>query len=215
MPKKIEMVGKRFGRLRVISKIRIDKHRDIKWMCKCDCGKNKEIGGKHLRSGHTKSCGCLMVETITTHGMSYSSTYRTWKDMIQRCFNKNCICYKNYGGRGIKISDRWLKFKAFYKDMGTKPKGLTIERIDNDKGYYKENCAWETYITQARNKRLSSNNNTGVAGVHWYKQTKKYRVSLCEEGKTHHIGYFSTIDQAIVARKQAEKKYWPERIDDR
>jgi len=140
--------------------------------------------------------------------MSKTPTYNTWSGIIKRCNNQKNPAYNSYGGRGITVCEDWLKFENFYEDMGKKPNGLTIERIDNDKGYYKENCCWDTPVQQARNRRLQKSNKTGKAGVYWDKQRQKYRVRITEENKRHHIGRFPTIEQATVARKEAEQKYW-------
>lgn len=148
------MTGQKFNRLTVIKHIE-----NYKCLCKCDCGNVKEISGNHLRSGRTKSCGCLKKEMTMdrnkTHGMSESKEYIIWSAMNQRCSNKNNKGYKYYGGRGIKVCKGWLKFENFYKDMGNKPQGLSLDRIDNSKGYCKENCRWATRKEQQRNTRYN------------------------------------------------------------
>jgi len=144
----------------------------------------------------------------TTHNMSYSKTYEAWHSMEQRCNNPKDTAYSNYGSRGIKICKSWLKFENFYKDMGEVPSGLTIERIDNNKGYYKENCCWATRTDQARNRRLQKTNKTGVKGTFWSVVSKKYCVQIGIKNKTKHIGYYDTIEKAKLARQQAEQKYW-------
>lgn len=131
------------------------------WLCQCSCGTELEVLDQSLRSGATASCGCLAKERTSEkffkHGHSsnagQSKTYRAWRDMWQRCTNRNLACYKNYGGRGISVDPSWASFEKFLADMGTCPEGLTLDRVDVNKGYEKSNCAWATWATQATHKR--------------------------------------------------------------
>ena len=149
------MIGKRFGKLIVEAQAHSLNHRRY-WQCKCDCGSLVFIKTKYLNNGDTKSCGCLKSEVNklrTTHGMTHSTEYHRWAGMIQRCSSEKDKQWKNYGGRGIKVCDRWRKFENFYADMGSCPEGFQLDRIDNDRGYEPSNCRWVDLSTQARNRR--------------------------------------------------------------
>jgi len=154
MGKKSDLVGKRFGRLNV-KELHARIKGSVLWLCVCDCGKEKVVSGGHLLSGDTKSCGCLLKDFKVTHGMSDSATYTTWEHMKGRCNNPNDDRYKDYGGRGIKVCKRWNRFEGFLEDMGKRPKGMTIDRVDNDGDYEKKNCIWTTPSEQSRNTRAN------------------------------------------------------------
>lgn len=152
----IDFAGQRFGRLLVISK----SSTPYKWRCKCDCGNKKEINIYSLLNRATKSCGCISIEKAkerATHGKSRTSEHNIWKTIKQRCYNKNLDSYKRYGARGIKMCARWRNsFPYFLEDMGNRPSlKHSIERIDNNKGYYKSNCRWATMKDQCANRRNS------------------------------------------------------------
>jgi len=153
MGKIIDLTGQKFGRWTVISKARLDKYGSSMWLCQCECGTKEIVRRYDLRRGLTKSCGCLRKELLITHGMTNTTIYAVWKSMRRRCNKPNDPGYKNYGGRGITICRRWDKFENFYADMGDKPKGLSIERVDNYGNYEPSNCKWATREEQDRNKR--------------------------------------------------------------
>lgn len=201
-------IGDKFNRWTVLKNVGIIKA-CTHFRCRCKCGNIRIVSVSHLSSGHTKSCGCLKRERLVTHGMTGTPTYYSWVGMIQRCYNSNNIRYENYGGRGITVCQEWRKsFEVFFKDLGKRPQGLTIERIDNNLGYFKENCKWATYTEQNLNRKIQKNNKTGIKGVSWDARCQKYRVTLKINYKQYDIGHFKNLEDAKVARIAAEQKYW-------
>jgi hypothetical protein len=159
MGRRLDIIGKRFDRLIVIGYLGMSKRHHSRWLCKCNCGRELEVLGNSLTSGNTKSCGCIFEEWLSVHnykhGHCHTGEHQTWTNMKQRCNNSKRPDFKYYGGRGIKICKRWLKFKNFFADMGEKPADKTLGRIDNDLGYCPENCEWQTEEQQKNN---TSNN---------------------------------------------------------
>lgn len=155
---RIDLTGHRFGKLLVLGKDNSPsktKTKRVRWICLCECGNSISVSSDNLKSGNTTSCGCKKFTVCVTHGMTDTPTYKAWDGMIQRCTNTNSPSYKDYGGRGVTVCERWLTFINFLEDMGVKPDGLEIDRIDNGRGYYKENCRWTDRTTNNRNTRFN------------------------------------------------------------
>jgi len=163
--KTIEIGGLRFGRLSVVRRAYPEngKTSAAMWLCRCDCGKDVIVTGGALRSGSTVSCGCYVKECFDehrasrSHGLMNAPGYYSWCNMKDRCNNEAHPAYRDYGGRGIRVCERWSKsFPAFLEDLGPKPgSGYSVNRINNDGNYEPGNCRWATQKEQCRNTRVN------------------------------------------------------------
>ena len=158
---KIDLTGKTFARVRVLSQAET-RNSSIHWNCVCECGREFVTSGASLRSGRTKSCGCYVLEVLKTNKLSHghivggkpSPTYNSWLAMKKRCLNPNQKGYNHYGGRGVVIHTEWItSFAQFLADMGDRPAGMTLDRIDCNGNYEPTNCKWSTISEQNANQR--------------------------------------------------------------
>lgn len=189
-----DLTGATFNLLTVLR--RSDrKGTKVRWVCQCRCGQQTTVIADQLTSGKTQSCGCLRKSTKNkpkafTHGMTYSPEFSSWSAMRKRCLNKRHHAYHRYGGRGITICDEWIdSFEAFYRDMGPRPKNLTLERKDTNKGYSKENCIWATRAEQninRRNTRLIEHDGKRLTIKEW---SKVCGLKVCTINSRIHDGW--------------------------
>lgn len=210
------LVGMRFGRLKVISFSRTGKRRKSRWLCRCECGNEIEVEGYSLKSGNTKSCGCLRNEKTRKrrlkHGKSKTSIYRIWASMIGRCERKTDQKYPDYGARGICVCKRWHDFELFYADVSQLANfgnaGYSLDRIDNEGNYELGNIRWATAKQQGRNKRnnhrieINGEQMTIAQAVEQYQVNEVTILSRIKAGYTN----LDLIRAANTAPKEKNKK---------
>lgn len=174
MPNFIDITGQKFNRWTVIKHVHIYPRRTF-WLCRCDCGTERAVEGKHVRYGTSKSCGCLCLEINAArlkgnklgykHGLEKHPLRSIWKAMIHRCYYNNNRFYKNYGGRGIKVCHEWITSLLTFYEWAIRngwKKGLSIDRIDNDGHYEPKNCRWVTVAENSRRSKTRLNNNSAA-----------------------------------------------------
>lgn len=186
-----DIIGKKFGRLTVATRLPNEKGRSS-WYCVCSCGGFKIINSKALVTGQTASCGCLRVD----HGLAGTPLYKVWASMRERCNNPKAKSYKHYGARGIRVSPRWDDFEVFLKDMGPRPKGHSIDRKNNNGNYEPSNCYWATDMQQAsnttRSRYLTADGETKLM-VEWTRQLKASPTLILNRLK-----YGWTVEEACL-----------------
>ncbi len=199
-------VGDEFGRWTVIGQpfLKGKSSREYAPFC-CKCGTERVVRTDGIKNGRSKSCGCLAKELVTSHGLSRTRCYHIWVLFTSRCTDST---NKDYGGRGITICDRWSDPEVFCDwalTHGYKA-GLTLDRIDNNKGYSPENCRWTTRIVQAENRRKFSNNTSGFIGVQWFRG--QWIAKANKGGKQITLGCFNTPEDAARVRDSFVSKHY-------
>jgi hypothetical protein len=180
------------------------------WNCVCTCGAEVVMTNNCIVSKQNKRCKCWVNKSKCEY--YGSTTYKSWSMMKDRCNNTKSPVYSYYGGKGISYQEGWNKFEAFLRDMGVRPQGMTLDRIDSNGNYCRENCRWASKSVQAYNQSAKGNNKSGKSGV--FKRTVKSKISwiafIRNKGKREHLGSFPSFELAVEARKLAEIRYYGE-----
>lgn len=209
-------IGSKFSKLTILEDLGINGGR--RWVkCSCDCGEVTNSRWDLVQDGNTRSCGCLQTQSVvmvnTTHGKSKSREHSIWTGMKQRCSNPNDKAYKLYGGRGISYDPRWETFEVFYEDMGDCPEVFSLDRIDTDGNYTKENCRWADATTQIHNQRKVSTMKgktptSKYIGVSFESGRGKWVARLYKHGKKLLFKRFDTEEEAAKAYDEASEKHY-------
>lgn len=204
------LIGRRFGLLVVTEYFETRNKRVAIWKCRCDCGKEDHLAqGGQLLIGNVTSCGChksaLCRKAATTHGQCYTAEHQTWASIKKRTRDPNDVAYPRYGGRGITMCDEWYNsYEAFRRDVGPRTNGCTLDRIDNNKGYCKENCRWATWTEQARNRR--SNVYLEFGGERLTKAAWAERYKIHPQVLSKRLKAGKSIEEAITMPLREHKK---------
>lgn len=218
MRKLYDLIGRKFSMLSVVESVVVGTQN--RWRCVCDCGNERLLTSPALVSGNTKSCGCLNDELRRSlggknfsHKKSKDRVYNIWALMKRRCCNVNNMNYSFYGGRGISIADEWHLFENFYKDMGDPPSTKhTLDRIDNDKNYCKENCRWSTVKEQSNNRRNTILFEVGDAKMNRTEFAKYLGTKISTISRYHSLGYNTKELILLFSRRKGKTGHLPKNI---
>lgn len=204
MGKVKDFTGEIFYNMKALKFVGKDKWGHSIYLFECQlCGKKIEKVANEVKRGKCKSCGCNQNKATTIHGMTSSKIHQRWRGMKARCYNKNHKAYARYGGRGIKVCERWLNsFSNFLEDMGYPPfNNAQLDRIDVNDDYKPNNVRWVTPLQNANNKDINeTENKSGFKNITYYRG--KYKVVIARNYKRHYLGLFPTIDEAVKVRNE-------------
>lgn len=180
-------------------------------ICSIDGCEKKHWGNGYcvMHNNRFKRHGDPLYLKGSHHGKSHSREYKSWNSMIMRCTSPNATFYEHYGGRGIKVCNEWLNdFKQFYADMGDRPIGMSLDRINNDGNYEPSNCKWSTQQEQVRNRRVMKSNLSGYSGIYWNKQRKRWIIDLSFYGTKIRGGSFVNLEAAITEAERLKQEFY-------
>lgn len=198
LARRIDLSGQRFGRLTAVTPLPANGTNGTPWECRCDCGTLTVVPSGRLRTGRTRSCGCLWRDALRLHGYTGSPTYNSWASMMSRTANPRDAHYPKYGGKGIRTCPAWHDFRVFLSDMGERPDGTSLDRIDGTRGYEPGNCRWATPLQQARNTshvKLTPAMINEILALH--------RQGLGVKDISRAVGYFASGVGIVIATAEA------------
>lgn len=211
MKRGTNLVGKRFHKLLVVENMGHDKHSHRLWKCLCDCGNYTVVTTSNL-NGTTHSCGCIQTVQFITHGMTDTRIYQIWSDMKTRCDNPDNNFYNDYGGRGISYDLKWKTFEGFLEDMQEGySDDLTLDRVDVNGGYTKQNCRWATKSVQSHNRRKRSQTLFNYIGLVRSETKGRWVARIRIDSKARHLGSFKTELAAATAYDDASEDHYGDR----